>query len=74
MPADIFMQHQKIIEAYPKLLVDLAFAHSKLKKLGYDFESDDTYNPAYEQEFELIDEAGEVTTLDYNKPKKEDMN
>ena len=42
-----------------KLTAELAFAEAKLHELGYDFETGDTYNPEYEQEFAEIGSAPE---------------
>lgn len=58
-------------------LTQLAAEYIKLKlKLqlsGYDFETGDTYNPAYEQEFAELDEDGNFVSIE-DRPKKEEMN
>ena len=74
MPYNVFESYHKISQDYPKLLVDLAFASSKLKELGYDEETGDVYNNKYEQEFDLLDDSGNVVELDLKKLSKEDMN
>ncbi len=66
-----------------ELSLKLAFAEAKLHELGYDFETGDTFNPEYEQEFAELTPEGEWIEAEVEdaemlrlvkKPKKEEMN